>query len=84
MTHQPALFLLPQRHRMPVERRDVGKPPLGEPIDKADADLGRRYPYVTPRRAAEIRRDIEEDRRLLGTTRPPRGRCRCHTTTRED
>lgn len=58
----------------------AGHPPLGEPIDQADADLGRRHPYITPRRANQIRREIDEDRRLLGTTRPPRGSCRrCRT-----
>ncbi len=30
-----------------------------EPVDQADTDLGYQYRWVTPRRAVEIRREIE-------------------------
>jgi hypothetical protein len=38
-------------------------PPPPPPPEDADDALSRQYPYVTPARAAEIRREIEETRR---------------------
>jgi hypothetical protein len=63
---QPALFAAPPRTRRPrptpptqpaPEPRTGPRP--GEPLNQADAELGWQHPYVTPRRAYEIRRETE-------------------------
>ncbi len=60
---QPALFPAPPRRRKqapaaPEPAPRTGPRP-GEALDPADAELGWQYPYVTPRRAQQIRAELD-------------------------